>query len=60
MDVLWEKRSGGLWSGHTPNYIKVYARSSEELGNRITPVRLVKVYKDGAWGEISALGRSGR
>jgi threonylcarbamoyladenosine tRNA methylthiotransferase MtaB len=53
MSVLWEKQSSdGLWSGHTANYIKVYARSNENLNNKILPVKLVKVYKDGVWGEV--------
>ena len=51
--VLWEKQSGdGLWSGHTDNYIKVYTRSSEDLTNKLLPVKLVKVRGDGVWGEL--------
>jgi len=52
MEVLWEKESGGLWSGLTGNYIKVYIRSRENLTNRPAPVKLVKLYRDGVWGEI--------
>lgn len=51
MDVLWEQQSGGIWSGHTPNYIKVYSRSDEELANRIRPVKLLETRGDGVWGE---------
>jgi len=47
MPVLWEKRSNGVWSGLTDNYIKVYARSSEDLANRLLPVKLVEVRGDG-------------
>ena len=54
LDVLWEQQSAGVWSGYTPNYIKVYAKSGEELTNRIAPVKLVKLYRDGMWGEISS------
>ncbi|MBA7670196.1 hypothetical protein ES703_78341 [subsurface metagenome] len=52
--VLWEKQSGdGAWSGHTPNYIKVYTKSSEDLTNKLVPVKLVEVFNhDGMWGEI--------
>jgi threonylcarbamoyladenosine tRNA methylthiotransferase MtaB len=50
MDVLWEQRSRGVWSGLTGNYIKVYTRSSRALANLIAPVRLVKLYRDGVWG----------
>ncbi|MGD0780756.1 MAG: tRNA (N(6)-L-threonylcarbamoyladenosine(37)-C(2))-methylthiotransferase MtaB [Dehalococcoidales bacterium] len=52
MDVLWEQQSGGIWSGLTGNYIKVYARSSKALTNLITPVKLVKPYREGVWGEV--------
>jgi threonylcarbamoyladenosine tRNA methylthiotransferase MtaB len=52
MTVLWEKQSAdGLWSGHTDNHIKVYTRSNEGLTNKLLPVKLVEVYKDGVWGE---------
>ncbi len=51
MNVLWEKQSGGIWSGHTPNYIKVYMASDEDLANRIRPVKLLETRGDGVWGE---------
>ncbi|GAI48048.1 unnamed protein product [marine sediment metagenome] len=51
MPVLWEKRSGdGVWSGLTDNYIKVYARSDDDLTNKLLPVKLVEVSDDGVWG----------
>jgi threonylcarbamoyladenosine tRNA methylthiotransferase MtaB len=53
MDVLWEQRSGGLWSGLTGNYIKVYIKSSDNLANRLAPVKLMEIHKDGVWGEVS-------
>jgi threonylcarbamoyladenosine tRNA methylthiotransferase MtaB len=56
MAVLWEKESGGLWSGLTGNYIKVYLKSREDLTNKIQPVKLVKIYRDGVWGEILSKG----
>ena len=52
MPVLFEQRSGGVWSGLTANYIKVYTKSSEDLTNKLLPVRLGELYKDGVWGEI--------
>jgi len=52
LDVLWEQQSGGFWSGLTGNYIKVYIESSKALANRITPVRLVKLYHGGILGNI--------
>ena len=53
MDILWEQKSAGVWSGLTGNYIRVYTRNREDLLNSITPVRLENVYRDGVWGEIS-------
>ena len=52
VNVLWEKQSGGVWSGLTGNYIKVYTKNSDDLANRLLPVKLVKLYRDGVWGEI--------
>jgi len=52
MMVLWEKQTDGLWSGLTDNYIKVYTRSSEDLTNKLLPVKLVEVRGDGVWGEV--------
>jgi threonylcarbamoyladenosine tRNA methylthiotransferase MtaB len=51
MEVLWEQSSGGVWSGLTDNYIRVYAKSGEDLTNKLLPVRLMKLYRDGVWGE---------
>jgi threonylcarbamoyladenosine tRNA methylthiotransferase MtaB len=53
MPVLWEKQSGGIWSGYTGNYIKVYTKSNENLSNKLLPVKLEKIYKDGVWGEVT-------
>ena len=50
MTVLWEQKSGGLWSGYTDNYIRVYTKSGEDLTNKLEEVKLESVYKDGVWG----------
>jgi len=50
MPILWEKQSGGIWSGLTGNYIKVYAESSEDLTNQLLSVKLMEIRKDGVWG----------
>jgi threonylcarbamoyladenosine tRNA methylthiotransferase MtaB len=52
LEVLWEQQANGVWSGLTGNYIKVYARSIDDLTNRLSPVKLSKVYRDGVWGGI--------
>ena len=56
MEVLWEKESGGVWSGLTGNYFKVYIKSIEDLTNQIVPIQLQKLYKDGVWGEVLKTG----
>ncbi len=41
LTVLWEKQSGdGVWSGVTDNYIRVYTKSDQDLGNQLSAVRL--------------------
>ena len=50
MDVLWEQKSVGIWSGYTGNYIRVYAKDRRDLVNTITPVNLVEIYRDGILG----------
>ena len=52
-EVLFEQQSGDNWSGLTGNYIKVYTGSSEILTNRILEVRLLKIFRDGIWGELA-------
>jgi threonylcarbamoyladenosine tRNA methylthiotransferase MtaB len=42
MLVLWEKETGGVWSGLTDNYIRAYAKSDQDLTNRLLPVKLVE------------------
>jgi len=51
MMVLWEKQTGGIWSGFTDNYIKVYTRSSKSLTNKLLPVKLDSPWRDGVWGK---------
>ena len=55
MTVLWEQKRGGIWSGYTENYIKVYARSDEDLTNQLRRVKLESIYKNGVWGRWSDL-----
>jgi threonylcarbamoyladenosine tRNA methylthiotransferase MtaB len=53
LPVLFEQRSGGAWSGLAANYIKVYTKTSGDLTNKLLPVRLGELYRDGVWGEIN-------
>ncbi len=50
--VLFEQQYNGIWSGLTGNYIRVYTQSSKDLTNKLLPVKLEKIYKDGVWGDI--------
>ena len=49
--VLFEDREGEYFTGHTPNYIKVYAQG-ENLHNEIRQVTIREVFKDGVLGTI--------
>ncbi len=44
-------RSAALWTGHAPNSIRVYALG-EGLHNRVLPVRITGLYKDGLLGDV--------
>ena len=49
--VLFEEVSGDYYTGHAPNYVKVYAHG-EELHNQVRNVRITKLCKDGVIGVI--------
>ena len=49
--VLFEEEEQGYFVGHTPNYMKVYARG-ENLHNEVRTVRITDLHKDGLLGEI--------
>jgi len=51
-EVLFERKSGGVWSGLTGNYIKVYVKSGNDLTNQLLLVKLEKAYNDGVWGVV--------
>ena len=51
VSVLFEEPSDDLFTGHAPNYVKVYAKG-EDLHNEIRNVRINAVYQDGVIGEI--------
>jgi threonylcarbamoyladenosine tRNA methylthiotransferase MtaB len=50
MPVLWEQKTNGTWSGLTGNYIRVYTKSDEDLSNKILPVKLERLCRDGVGG----------
>ena len=49
--VLFEEQQGAFAVGHTPNYIKVYAKG-EALHNQICAVQLDKLQADGVFGTL--------
>ena len=55
LTVLWENEvtpGSGLYSGFSDNYIKVFTKSHQSLTNQVLPVRIVRLYKQGLWGEV--------
>ena len=49
--VLFEQVEHGHFTGHAPNYVKVYAKG-EALHNVVRPVRITGLFRDGVMGEI--------
>jgi threonylcarbamoyladenosine tRNA methylthiotransferase MtaB len=49
--VLFEEAEGEFYTGHAPNYVKVYVKG-ENLHNTIWQVRIVSLCQDGVFGEI--------
>ena len=49
--VLFEETDGAFFTGHAPNYVKVYAKG-EDLHNEVRPVRITGLREDGLLGEI--------
>ena len=50
-EVLFEERCGAYYTGHAPNYCKVYLKTDEQLHNEIRPVTITGLYADGLMGE---------
>ena len=48
-EVLFEERDGEFFTGHAPNYVKVYAEG-ENLHNEVRNVKITGLYKDGVRG----------
>ena len=51
LEVLFEEREGDFYTGHAPNYIKVYAKG-ENLHNEIRTVTVLEIYRDGVIGRL--------
>ena len=50
--VLFEEMDGEFYTGHTPNYVKVYAKG-KDLHNLVKDVVICDVMNDGVFGKIS-------
>ncbi len=51
VEVLFEEADKGFFTGHTPNYIKVYARG-EDLHNQLRTVTVTALAPDGVYGQL--------
>ncbi len=49
--VLFEQVEHDHYTGHAPNYVKVYAKG-EDLHNEIRPVKITGLFRDGVLGEL--------
>ena len=52
LDVVWEERKAGGWSGLTDNYIRVFADSDRDLAGQVAPARLEAVVDGGVAGVL--------
>ncbi|MGM9659233.1 MAG: tRNA (N(6)-L-threonylcarbamoyladenosine(37)-C(2))-methylthiotransferase MtaB [Faecousia sp.] len=52
LEVLFEESDGEYYTGHAPNYVKVYAKG-EKLHNEIRTVTVTGIYRDGVTGELT-------
>ena len=50
-EVLFEEPSDDRFTGHAPNYVRIYAQG-KDLHNEVRTVRITGVHKDGLFGQI--------
>ena len=50
--VLFEEPEGEYFTGHTPNYVKVYVKE-ENLHNELREVTLLEPFRDGMLGVLA-------
>ena len=50
-EVLFEQPEAGFFTGHAPDYAKVYVRA-EDLHNQLRRVRITELCRDGVLGEL--------
>ena len=49
--VLFEEPEAGYFTGHAPNYVKVYVQG-QDLHNQVRPVRITGLHTDGVTGTV--------
>ena len=49
--VLFEEMDGEFFTGHAPNYVKIYAKG-EDLHNQVRNVTITEFFQDGVVGEL--------
>ncbi len=52
LEVLFEEPDGPFFTGHAPNYVKVYVEG-ENLHNKLRTVRITAIHADGVIGELT-------
>ena len=51
LEVLFEEPEGGYFTGHAPNYVKVYVKGAD-LHNQVRAVRVLEPFRDGVLAEL--------
>ena len=51
VQVLFEEPEAGYFTGHTPNYVKVYVKGAA-LHNQVLPAKITGLFRDGLLGEL--------
>ena len=53
LEVVWEERRNGRWSGLTDNYIRVFAEDDRELAGTVRPATLTSVAEGGVLASLA-------
>ena len=49
--ILFEEADKEFYTGHAPNYVKVYVKASD-LHNQVLPVKITGLFRDGLLGQL--------
>ena len=53
--VLFEEPDGDLYTGHAPNYVRVWVESNENLHNQVRTVKITAIHEEGVLGELVSI-----